>query len=281
MGKDESVLCVFRNYVYDLSALRSWHPAGAEVLESARNGEVEKYLFGVYAAEKAAGVNAHAHSGHAVSLLSAPIARLQIAPAFAGLAAENAASVAELRRVAADVYELHLKVAGPLQLAGYSEPRQLGRFYALTLDARTTRLFTAVNLLHWRNLQFLRPHLKDSSALQQYFEGRLCRFEAVPILFKHYRGGQLTAPLVEAASPELSLSEELGLGFQLDQLEAGEVFIIAGGTGIYPFLDLIDLVYKKHLITVKPHLANEILSLNPLLRSGLLERFAFTVYLAL
>lgn len=38
--KPDSVLCAFKNYVYDLSALRTWHPAGFQIIESVKNGDV-------------------------------------------------------------------------------------------------------------------------------------------------------------------------------------------------------------------------------------------------
>lgn len=95
-----------------------------------------------------------------------------------------------MRRVASNVYELHLKVPNSaLQFTGYTEVKQLGRFYALTINKQTTRLYTIVNLFHWRNVHFLQQHLKETSVLQQYYQGRLCRFEAVPLLLKYYRGG--------------------------------------------------------------------------------------------
>lgn len=88
------MFCAFKNYIYDLSSLRTWHPAGFQILESVKNGDVEKYLYGVYAAEKIAGINKHTHSNHSINLFEEPVAKLQIASSFVGLAAENVASIA-------------------------------------------------------------------------------------------------------------------------------------------------------------------------------------------
>lgn len=46
----------------------------------------------------------HAHSSHSIRLLKSPVAKLQIPSIFAGLAVENAVSIAELRPVAGNVY---------------------------------------------------------------------------------------------------------------------------------------------------------------------------------
>jgi len=50
------------------------------------------------------------------------------------------------------------------------------------------------------------------------------------------------------------LSEEKGLGLQLEEIKAGKIILVGGGTGIYPFSDLIDLLYKEQLIMTQPAL---------------------------
>ena len=58
-------------------------------------------------------------------------------------------------------------------------------------------------------------------------------------------------------------------------LEPGRVLIVAGGTGIYPFSDLIDLLYKDHLQHEKPQLAREIQALSPILANNPFGRIQF------
>jgi hypothetical protein len=45
----------------------------------------------------------------------------------------------------------------------------------------------------------------------------------------------------------LHLSSERGFGLSLGSLDPGRVVIVIGGTGIYPFCDLIDLLFKDCL----------------------------------
>lgn len=45
----------------------------------------------------------------------------------------------------------------------------------------------------------------------------------------------------------LHLSSERGFGLSLASLDPGRVVIAIGGTGIYPFSDLIDLLFKDCL----------------------------------
>lgn len=56
--------------------------------------------------------------------------------------------------------------------------------------------------------------------------------------------------------------------------------MLAGGTGIYPFLDLLDLAYKHHLCAVRPSLRKAIVEDNPLVSSDLFEKFTFRVFAA-
>lgn len=52
------------------------------------------------------------------------------------------------------------------------------------------------------------------------------------------------------------LSEAKGFGLELETLKEGTVILIGGGTGINPYLDLIDLLFKQQLIEKEPSLAS-------------------------
>lgn len=41
----------FANYVYDLSTMNIFHPAGLEVIKSVKSKEVDRYIYGMYASE--------------------------------------------------------------------------------------------------------------------------------------------------------------------------------------------------------------------------------------
>lgn len=55
-----------------------------------------------------------------------------------------------------EIFEVFVRTVSPLQFEGYSDVKQLGRFYSLTINNKTTRLYTAVNFIHKTNLQFLK-----------------------------------------------------------------------------------------------------------------------------
>ncbi len=43
------------------------------------------------------------------------------------------------------------------------------------------------------------------------------------------------------------MSEQRGFGLALDNLNSKNIVIFAGGTGLYPYSDLIDLLYKSKI----------------------------------
>lgn len=75
-------------------------------------------------------------------------------------------------------------------------------------------------------------------------ERKLSESNYISLLIKRYPKGQLTPKLVNKAFTRLQLSEPRGEGLHLQELTPGKVIIVAGGTGLYPFSDLIDLLFK-------------------------------------
>lgn len=46
----------------------------------------------------------------------------------------------------------------------------------------------------------------------------------------------------------MTISCTRGQGLKLDTLTPGKLVFICGGTGFYPFMDLVDLLFKRKLI---------------------------------
>lgn len=70
--------------------------------------------------------------------------------------------------------------------------------------------------------------------------------EDLPLLIKQYRhnSASFTNQLYEQLHTPVSIRGLRGRGLCLDLLPSGDVVFIAGGTGLFPFLDLIDLMFK-------------------------------------
>lgn len=71
------------------------------------------------------------------------------------------------------------------------------------------------------------------------------------------------------------MSSPRGQGLMLNEVGKGWAAIVAGGTGLYPFSDLIDLLFKDKLAKSNPQIAQEILQTSPILRGRPFENFSF------
>lgn len=67
----------------------------------------------------------------------------------------------------------------------------------------------------------------------------------LPLLIKYYdREGSFTKKLYNSLGTVVNIRGPKGRGLCLEAVPSGDVAIIAGGTGLFPFLDLIDLLFK-------------------------------------
>jgi hypothetical protein len=73
--KDYAIL---DNKVYDLSPLRNWHPAGYQIIESLRNNEFDKFIYGIYGPYLDPSISRYSHSENIMNLLDQPVAEISI-----------------------------------------------------------------------------------------------------------------------------------------------------------------------------------------------------------
>jgi len=60
--------------------------------------------------------------------------------------------------------------------------------------------------------------------------------------------------MINGSVNKVLLSISKGEGLQLHFTKPGKILMIVGGTGLFPFCDLIDLLYKEQLILENPQL---------------------------
>lgn len=75
----------------------------------------------------------------------------------------------------------------------------------------------------------------------------------------------MTPKLVDGNFKEIYLSCSRGLGLRFAELKPGKVIIMTGGTGVYPFCDLIDLIFKEALMKKKPGIRHKIIESDSIL----------------
>lgn len=65
------------------------------------------------------------------------------------------------------------------------------------------------------------------------------------MLIKKYHNGDFTSKFLEGSFlGKVSISKPRGRGLSLNEMMPGHIIFFAGGTGINPFCDLIDLLFK-------------------------------------
>lgn len=74
---------------------------------------------------------------------------------------------------------------------------------------------------------------------------------------------------------ELFLSCEKGLGLGLREISAGKVLIVAGGTGLLPFSDIIDLIFKDEYAREHTNYKKKFTAISPVLSEPFLEKTTF------
>lgn len=100
-------------------------------------------------------------------------------------------------------------------------------------------------------------------------------------MVKVYNDGRFTQDFIHDQVSNLELSCLKGRGLELGEIEeGGRVVIVAAGTGLFPFCDLIDLLFKQELLSRSQELRTLILNKNPILANPILRNNPITLLLA-
>ena len=75
-------------------------------------------------------------------------------------------------------------------------------------------------------------------------------FDCLPLMLKVYNDGKLTSALKDSNFIGMSVkfSCPRGRGLELENTKEGRVIVVAGGTGLFPFSDIIDLLFKYQIV---------------------------------
>lgn len=172
---------------------------------------------------------------------------------------------------------------------------QLGRFFSLTIDKKVTRLYTTVGFLTDSNVTLLREEYFND--LETDFDGLNTSISTdstmsapmisddgerrtLKLLIKKYHEGKLSKKIVEEKYKDLKLSTSRGEGLRFGELKPGKIIIVAGGTGLFPFCDLIDLLFKNLLVQKLPKLKRAVFENDPVLRMNPFDNFTFELFLS-
>lgn len=94
-------------------------------------------------------------------------------------------------------------------------------------------------------------------------------------MFKSYPHGKFSEGIIKEPIDKILISESKGEGLQLTHTKPGKIIMVIGGTGVYPFSDLIDLLFKEQLMLQRPETRKEVLALSPVLADNPFAQFSF------
>ena len=104
------------------------------------------------------------------------------------------------------------------------------------------------------------------------------------MMIKVYETGKLTPLLTAEEAPgDLQISCPHGQGLKISSQREGNIVFLAGGTGFYPYMDIIDLLFKQKVYEEKlcsERIRSKILDLNKVIREPILEAYTFLLMVA-
>lgn len=97
-------------------------------------------------------------------------------------------------------------------------------------------------------------------------------------MIKKYPEGRFTPDYLSVDQKELCVSQPLGFGLSLASFAPGKIVMFSGGTGFYPFSDLIDLLYKSTILEEGNMHSKQILENDPILSEKPFASYTFELH---
>ena len=147
---------IFADYVYDARGFEKEHPGGFKVIELVKGREVDRFIYGMYSVELYPELAPISHSADSMQKIGLPIAKLVCPPTYSGINEEfNVGTIRYLNCISTKTQIYAIGIVQkyiPIVYQGYTDIRQLGQYYSLTINGKITRLYTAVNFLALSNI---------------------------------------------------------------------------------------------------------------------------------
>ena len=252
---------VFLNRVYNLTGFS--HPGGPALFRAANWTEVSRFLFGVTGltgdpadAWKHSAAAFKTLQSRAIGSLYAPHVNDGDWPLRDDLDKPRFVAdefrLAAVRRLSATTSQFALRCDDVHVRNDLLGTQWLGKHYVLSRapHCKKVRLYThcaslaaEMQAYEARLADLVLTRSSDSAAVSALFPVRL---DALPLVVKKYEStdGLSSALHSLAVGDSVKVEGPVGRGFLLDQT-TGHVLLVAGGTGILPFADLLSLLLRK------------------------------------
>ena len=92
--------------------------------------------------------------------------------------------------------------------------------------------------------------VKYNGEVHEVVNQELMNLPAIPLFLKVYDKGAFSSLVLSGNfQSQIKISRPRGRGLALHEVSPGRILIFAAGTGLNPFCDLIDLIFKQTLLT--------------------------------
>lgn len=262
----KSYILFVHNSIVDLTKFN--HPGGKRLIEPSRWEDAGRYLLGMSAVELSLSSRA-VHSDHAWKLVK----KYEIGSLKPILDLQGPMSIfkAKFRRTSKKDYcsetsflkfqkSFSPEIKVPILVKGTNF---VGRHYSVKRPSDgKTRYYTHCASIcdeHKTYIDKLFDRVKKSYQLTLSEEESEkissdiidcpTHIDYLPLIIKKYPGKQGLANFIHRmdAEEEVEIEGPMGYGFKIEKNRVGKVLIVAGGTGILPFIDLFYIIVKKLL----------------------------------
>lgn len=260
---------VFDDKIYELPS-EDFHPGGRQFTKHVNGREIDRFLYGMSNLEMHPELPAIEHPKTALGILGSPVGLIPPNPVVE-LPRENFHATSQ--RIITNNLSLfyfecdsdHVNIKDIVNL------RHLGQYFAISAFGKT-RLYSVV-LSQTKSNRNLCDHIvtslipaerqlknqwdeawnrglreEPSSAalgVDMKISAKTTDGHELPLLIKRYdNDGAMTKLLFATPQTPLTIEGPKGRGLCLSNVKPGSIAIIAGGTGLFPFLDLIDMIFK-------------------------------------
>lgn len=261
------IILIYLNKVFDLSGFI--HPGGQFLFEECRWREVSRFLLGGVGLERYSGIPWR-HSTQAFSALSAHCIGdlLKLGPDGSDIVLRNENGhavtstpktewiLAERKMVSGTTATLHFKSSQIKVKLTCQGIEWMGRHYIITHQGKS-RPYTNCTALANEAVTYRKSMTEHFQVLTK--KGKpttlapLPEFiDYLPFCVKQYEGPAALSKKLVSADQGLQYKIEgpIGRGLEIPKEFSGHVLMIAGGTGILPFIDLLDFLLKKAIYEI-------------------------------
>jgi NAD(P)H-flavin reductase len=264
------IILIFKNGVYNLTNYS--HPGGDWRFREANWSEVSRYLFGISGIESD-GSEAWKHSRDAFKVLSSrlignlyekgsdnPDNWALKATKNGEVVFSNVDWTLSQKKVISQTTSLFKWRNQDFKVeTGSPGYRWMGKHYMLSKQSKTSKIRIYTHCVSLAD----EIHAYDAKAVEQFFRRlrgdsdlvlpELPRFlDYLPTVIKRYESTDGISKTVHdmETGDTMKVEGPFGRGFILDEDLEGDVIIVAGGTGILPFVDFLNFLLKKAMARV-------------------------------